>query len=227
MRIYNVIQLLEKEFNKNGDFLFAQNQKLYMRNQFDFYGLTAKRRREIQNICIKDHLLSLTNNFEKIIKILWTKKEREYQYCAQELILINAKDFQIKDIKLFEFMIINKPWWDTIDFIAPKILGAYFKLYPEEVKEKIDQWIGSKNIWLQRSCIIFQLKYKQQTNTQLLRYIITSLSESKEFFINKAIGWMLREYSKTNAKWVVDFINTTKLHSLSIREGLKFIKQKN
>ena len=122
-------------------------------------------------------------------------------------------------------MIINKPWWDTIDFLAPKILGEYFKLFPEEIDKNIQKWISSNNIWLQRSSILFQLKYKETLNTQLLTKIILPLSNTKEFFINKSIGWILREYSKTNKDWVLDFIEKHKLSNLSIREALKHINK--
>ena len=121
-------------------------------------------------------------------------------------------------------MIINKSWWDTIDFVSPKILGKYFEIYPEEIEKTIQKWLNSNNIWLQRSCLLFQLKYKNKLNKFLLKKIINSLSNSNEFFINKAIGWILREYGKTNKNWVINFIKETDLNKLSVREGLKYLK---
>ena len=221
------IKDLKKEFSIHSNELVAQGQRAYMRNQFDFYGLTASKRREIQKPLFKKYNLSLNNNKEHIIKNLWNKEQRDYQYLAQELILQNAKQFKNTDIELFEFMITNKSWWDTIDFIAPKILGEYFKLYPQNIKQKANQWISSNNIWLQRSSLLFQLKYKENLNTELLTHVIHSLLDSEEFFVNKAIGWILREYSKTNSEWVCDFIDKTNLSKLSNREGLKFIKKVN
>jgi len=223
----NLLKSLESEFNKHSNLIIAKGQKAYMRNQFDFYGLRARVRREIQKPLFSQHSLLSKPNLEQVIRILWTKKERDYQYCAQELLFKNAIQFTRDDIKLFEFMITTKSWWDTIDFLAPKIIGYYFNLYPEEIDKQIKKWIYSDNIWLQRSCLIFQLKYKENLDTKLLAYIINSLLGSKEFFINKAIGWILREYSKTNEKWVVDFVQKTKLNSLSEREALKVINRKN
>ena len=226
MEITAFICSLEKEFNKHSNQIVAKSQQAYMRNQFDFYGLTASQRREIQKPIIKNHITLLKNNLEQITETLWKKEQRDYQYCAQELILQNAKQFKISDIYLFEFMIKNKSWWDTIDFLSPKILGAYFKLYPETIEKQIEKWILSNNIWLQRSCLLFQLKYKENLNTKLLTHIIHSLLNSKEFFINKAIGWILREYSKTNKKWVSNFIEKTELNNLSTKEAVKFIEKK-
>ena len=222
MKPNEFINSLEKEFNKHSNQIVAKSQQAYMRNKFNFYGLTASQRREIQKPIIKKYIQLLKTNLEQLIKNLWEKEHRDYQYCAQELILHNTKQFKISDIYLFEFMIKHKSWWDTIDFVSPKILGIYFKLYPETIEKQIDKWIMSNNIWLQRSCLLFQLKYKENLNTQLLSHVIHSLSDSKEFFINKAIGWILREYSKTNQEWVIDFVKKTKLSNLSTKEALKF-----
>ena len=100
----------------------------------------------------------------------------------------------------------------------------YFKLYPEQRQIYVKNWLASGNFWLQRSAILFQLKYKDQVDTEMLSHVITSLLGSKEFFINKAIGWMLREYSKTNPSWVVNFAERHKLEKLSQKEALKLIK---
>ena len=216
--------MLEKGFKQKSNSLISLNQKAYMRNQFDFYGLTASQRREIQSPLLKKCHAVSKKYLKKITIELWKKEQRDYQYCAQELIFQNNKNLKIGDIQLIEFMITNKSWWDTIDFIAPKIIAKYFKLYPEKTESQIDKWIKSNNIWLQRSCLIFQLKHRENLDTHLLSYTIQSLLGSKEFFINKAIGWILREYSKTNQAWVMDFVQKTNLNSLSQREALKFIK---
>jgi len=193
-----------------------------MRNQFDFFGLTASKRREIQKLHFNSFKIKDLNEF---IILLWNLNQRDYQYIAQELLYSNYKKFKVKDIKLFEYMIINKPWWDTIDFLSPKILGKYFKLYPDEIEKNTQKWLASDNIWLKRSTLLFQLKYKDELNTELLSKIIDSLSNSKEFFINKAIGWILREYGKTNKDWVINFVKKNKLSNLSNREALKHINK--
>tara|TARA_R110001583_G_scaffold77623_1_gene211173 strand:+ start:4724 stop:5020 length:297 start_codon:yes stop_codon:yes gene_type:complete len=96
-------------------------------------------------------------------------------------------------------------------------------MYPEEIEMYIEKWLKSNNIWLQRCALLFQLKYKEELDTNLLSYIINSLLGSKEFFINKAIGWVLRAYSKTNPKWVIEFTDITELNALSRREALRLI----
>ena len=224
MDIDLLVKSIEKEFIRYSNPLIAKKQEKYMRNNFKFFGLLANQRRKIQNPFIKNILDFDEKKFNEFIIILWNKKQRDFQYFSQELVYFNHYNFKCKDKDLFEYMIINKSWWDTIDFVSPKILGKYFEIYPDKIEKTIQKWLNSKNIWLQRSCLLFQLKYKNKLNKFLLEKIINSLSNSNEFFINKAIGWILREYSKTNKNWVINFIRETDLNKLSVREGLKYLK---
>jgi 3-methyladenine DNA glycosylase AlkD len=218
------IKSLETEFilHKNKNIAIAQKQ--YMKNKFEFYGIKTPLRRELQKPFLVVKYLPNKSNLEFIVKELWLKPQRELQYFSQELVKKYTKQFEKKDIELFEFMIVNNSWWDTIDFIAVNLVGAYFKKYPEQVEIYVEKWLRSGNIWLQRSAILFQLKCKQELDTELLVRIINNLLGSKEFFINKAIGWILREYGKTNPVWVKKFVQKTTLSKLSRREAIRLLK---
>ncbi len=219
----NFISSLEKEFLSISNPENARKQKAYMRNQFEFYGIKAGDRKEIQKPFLNKQYLPLKEDMLIIVKELWSKPEREYQHFAQEFVFKYSKKFELKDIELLEYMVMQKSWWDTVDYIAYKLMGQYFKLYPEQIETYINKWLNSKNIWLQRSALLFQLKYKEDLNTELLSLIINRLLGSKEFFINKAIGWVLREYSRTAPSWVIEFVNKTALHPLSKREALRLL----
>ena len=217
------INRLKTEFEQNANPEIALKQKAYMKNQFEFYGIKTPVRRKIQKHFFAKKYLPPKIKLETIIKTLWEKPEREYQYFSQELTFRYINQFERKDIALFEFMIINKSWWDTIDFIAPKLVGEYFKIYPEQRNTFIEKWIVSNNIWLQRTAILFQLNYKSDLDKDFLAYVINSLLGSKEFFINKAIGWILRQYSRFNPNWVIEFTKQTQLDKLSYKEALRLI----
>ena len=103
------------------------------------------------------------------------------------------------------------------------ILGKYFKKYPRQIESTTKRWVKSGNIWLQRSALLFQLKYKDEMDTDLLEELIPQLSGTKEFFLNKAIGWILRQYGRFNPEWVRDFLNKHELANLSVREASKYI----
>ncbi len=225
-RIANFITLLTDEFEKHANPQNAIKQKAYLRNQFEFYGIKAPIRNDIQKLFFKKDNLPTKNEANQIIRTLWTKDKREYQYFAQELAHKYAKQFDEKSMTLFEEMATHKSWWDTVDVIAPKLMGEFLRKSPEKREKYSEKWIKSENIWLQRSAILFQLRYKTETDTELLAKTILTLRESDEFFIRKAIGWALREYGKTNAEWVINFVKKNKLSPLSQREAMRIINNK-
>jgi 3-methyladenine DNA glycosylase AlkD len=129
-------------------------------------------------------------------------------------------------IDLYVFMITTKSWWDTIDYIAANLVGKHFSRYPDQIPAYTEKWMNSGNFWLQRSALLFQLKYKKETDLNLLFDFIERLAHEDEFFIRKAIGWALREYSKTDPETVIKFVESHDLKPLSRKEALKVIERK-
>ena len=82
--------------------------------------------------------------------------------------------------------------------------------------------MASGQLWLQRVCLIFQLTYKEKTDAELLFRYVRQVADSKEFFLQKGAGWALRQYSKTDPAAVRNFLDTTRLSSLTRREGGKY-----
>ena len=224
MNVY--LSEVETAFKNHADPANAVGQKAYMRNQFDFLGIKSPIRKEIQRPFFRKENLPPKEALEGIVKTLWNMPEREFQYFAMELANKYSSEFVVDDIDLFEWMITHKSWWDTVDDVAPRLMGDYFMLFPDQRKKRVDLWLKTNNIWLKRSALLFQLRYKEEMDTEFLTYVINSLLGSKEFFINKAIGWILRQYSKSHPQWVIDFVNQTKLEPLSRREALKVINRK-
>lgn len=218
-----MIEELRKAFLKHANPEVAKQQSAYLKNQFLFYGLKSPERRSIQQPFLLRKNLPIKSEAFKIAAELWEMPERELHYFAMELLLKYDKDYSKEDLQFFEGLIVSNSWWDSIDVIAPKILGSFFLKFPELCELSVDRWIKSGNIWLQRSAILFQLKYKDKVDKGLLTSIIDRLLDEKEFFITKAIGWILREISKHDPDWVIEFINTHELQPLSKREGLKII----
>ena len=121
-----------------------------------------------------------------------------------------------------EWMITNHSWWDSVDSTNSHVIGKFFLQFPEYIKPTTSKWNKSSNKWLQRMSILFQLMYKDKTDTTLLAKYIENCALEEDFFIRKAIGWALRAYAYTDAKWVKEFIKThPHLSNLSKREALK------
>lgn len=200
----------------------AKNMKAYMKNNFEFLGIRTAERRKVQ----KEEFKKIPKDAEidkEFVRNLWNEEFREFQYAALDYLIKMRKKLKKDDILFIEELIRNKPWWDTIDPISSYLVGEICKNYPEVIDTYIIKWIEDENFWIRRSSIIFQLKYKEKTNTNILEKSIKFNINEKEFFIRKAIGWALREYSKTNKNWVSDFVKNNDMSGLSKREASKYL----
>lgn len=205
----------------------AKQMKKYMRNQFGFYGIKTTERRKITKTFMEKNNRPPYDEINEVIKKLWNEDNREYQYFAQELVLKYKKEWDESIIELFEYMVLNKSWWDTVDIIAKKLIGEYFLMYPYNLNFYYEKWLKSDSIWLNRVTLIYQLGYKKLTNEKYLFNAIERLKLKDEFFIQKAIGWSLREYSKIEPKIIKEYIIKNQLSNLATREGRKFMKNNN
>lgn len=218
-------QRLRELYQQHADPTIAKGAKAYMRNQFEFMGIPAPLRRQLNKGFLQSHPLPQPPELYTLVHHLWTEEEREFQYFAMDSLYTLRKRWQEDILQLFEHCVVQKSWWDTVDFIASKLVGEYFRRFPEQMYPRVLSWIGHKNMWLNRTAIIFQLSYKKNTDCALLTEAILRHAASKEFFHQKAIGWALRQYSYTNSAWVERFIADHTLQPLSVREGLKAIRR--
>lgn len=204
----------------------AVPMKSYMRDQFAFAGIDATARRALGAAYMKESGLPEARHYRAIVKELWALPEREYQYFAIEYAMKYKKHWDEEDITFFEWMATHKSWWDTVDYIAGKLIGPWLLKHPRHIKPITTRWNRSDDIWLQRLSLIFQLTYKDATDTALMTAHIKHLADSDEFFVRKAIGWALRQYSKHDTEWVQRFVKSTPLKPLSRKEALKIILKK-
>lgn len=198
----------------------ARAMEAYMRDQYPFLGVKAPMRREVMNAFFKLH-----SPRKEWVEPLWALPEREFACVAIDILVKVRKTLVPEDIALIEHCIVTNSWWDTVDGLASNVVGYLFDRYPTLRDEYAPKWASSDNMWLNRTAILFQLGYKGKTDEARLYDYIRQHAGSTPFFIQKAIGWALREYSKTNPESVVRFIEEHDLKPLSRREGLKWLNR--
>lgn len=213
---------MKKAFESREDKEKAMTMSKYMRNLFDFYGIPTPKRKEVYKDFIKSEKKLKKIDWEFLDKC-YEDDHREFQYLVYDYLIAMNKFLIFDDIPKIKKYIKTKQWWDTIDFLD-KVIGE-IGLKDNRVDKLMIEWSEDEDFWVRRIAIDHQLCRKKKTNAKLLETIIVNNFGSHEFFINKAIGWALRDYSKTDPKWVRDFLekNKDKMDKLSIKEASKYI----
>jgi 3-methyladenine DNA glycosylase AlkD len=217
------IDLLQSRIVEAANIDRAHSMSAYMKNHFEFYGVPAPQRKALLKAHYLQYPLKL-NEINTVVHKMWQLPQREMHYNAMDLLGKRKNKFEADDLSFIEYLITSNSWWDSVDYLAGTLLGAYFLKFPQHVYPAIERWEKDSNLWLHRSAIIFQLKYEENTDMDLLFYLCTRFSTHKDFFIRKAIGWALRSVYSHKKEAVLQFIERYPLSNLSKREALKHHK---
>lgn len=226
MIIMEHIQQLNEILSSHANQEKAEGMSAYMRHQFDFWGIPSPLRKEITANWRKEILHLESNLVIAICQSLWQLPQREFQYVAMDILQVFIKKANIEFAPYIEWFITSKAWWDTVDFLSVHIAGKYLQLYPGQQSVLLNNWNLHPSFWMNRCAIIFQLKYKNAIQDEWLRTCCLTHQSSQEFFIQKALGWMLREYAKTNPQAVIAILDSIELKPLTVREATKHMKSR-
>ena len=199
----------------------AEGMAAYMKGHFSYLGIKKPLRAEKTATQIRSFEGSIDDLFEAVF-LLWELEEREFQYVAMDLLERYKRLLKPEHLPHLKSLIVSKSWWDTVDKLSSNLVGFLILKNPG-LRGEVFLWGEEENLWLQRCSIIFQLTFKLNTDLDLLSTAIERHVRSKEFFLQKAIGWSLRQYARTDAKWVFDYVERTHLAPLSKREALKHL----
>lgn len=202
----------------------ALQMKNYMKGHFEFYGVKSPQRKIVVDQLKKIMKNEDVNTFKNLIDDLWKNSFRESQYIALDLLTWRKKSLTFDDLAWVKDLILVKSWWDTVDGLASNIVGNIVMQHSKNGIDAMSAWNQSSNMWLIRTSIIFQLKWKFQTDLPIMFQHILRHKLSKEFFINKASGWALRQASKFYPEEVAQFIKSNDdLSNLTKKEGIKYL----
>jgi 3-methyladenine DNA glycosylase AlkD len=213
---------LQEQFDKHRDNEKAVQMAAYMRNLFLFYGLPTPKRRALYKEFLKEEKRQMVIDWH-LLDRCYEDEHREFQYFVIDYLVAMQKRLTFDDVPRLKKYIKAKQWWDTIDGLTGIVGNIAF--VDERMDELMIEWSTDEDVWVRRIAIDHQLHRKDQTNIRLLETILVNNFGSSEFFINKAIGWSLRDYSKTNPDRVRNFIERYKdqMDPLSVREASKYL----
>ena len=197
----------------------------YMRGQFPFFGIKSPLRKALSRQLIRELGAPQGDALKTLCREGFGEPEREIHYFVCELLARQMRRLDPSFLLLVEELVQRKSWWDTVDILAPRVAGSLLLRFPDEKASFPDRWIKEGNIWLRRSALIFQLSYREKTDAgRLFQYALQS-TDSGEFFVQKAAGWALRQYARTEPGRVQEFIaDNPQLPALTRREGLKHLR---
>lgn len=217
---------IREQLEKYADPEQAGPMQAYMKTDQPFYGVKAPQRAVIFKEAKKKFPVQTREEYEAAVLQLWRGKTREEQYMGLDVATQFKKFRTAESWPLYEKLASEAENWDTLDWIASHLIGLLV-LKHRYFEKELERLAVSGNFWLRRTALLAHLKHKQETNAALLEKFILQMAHEDEFFIRKAIGWALREYSKTNPQWVIDFVekHADRLSPLSKKEALKVVER--
>lgn len=223
MSAKSLVEFVVGEFELLADPEQAKPMAAYMKTTQPFFGIKKPERVPVYRRMKKQFPPKTQRAYLAAIKALWGRPQRECQYAALEY-AVHFKDYvNYESMELYEQLIREGAWWDLVDILAAHLVGKVLLKDRERIEPILDNWIEDEDYWIRRTAILSQCRHKEKTNQEQLFSYCLKRAHEKEFFIRKAIGWALREYSYADPQAVKSFLlkNKSKLSGLSLREGAK------
>ena len=224
-----LVAAVRRELAARADPVKAPQMQAYMKSELPFRGVQAAGVRDVQREVFAAHPLGGFDDWRDTVLELWRHARfREERYAAIGLTghrLYREHALSLDALPLFEELIVDGAWWDLVDIVAARRIGPLLLEHPAELAPELRRWSRDGDRWRRRTSIICQLGAKNATDVQLLRDCIEANAADRDFFVRKAIGWALREYSKADGPWVRRYVREhQELSPLSRREALKWLE---
>lgn len=218
------ITKLQEIFNANQNKENAIKQEAYLKNQFKFLGIAKPDRARLEKQFVNETKLLSSEEIIAICFKLYNHEYREYKYVAQSVLKANYKKFDFAQIDKLTKLTLIDSWWENTDGFQ-SFLRNWLKINPSYIAVFVNKYCNDSDMWMRRLAIIAQLGLKAQTDFAAMSTAIEVNFDEDQFFIQKAIGWALRDYSKHDRLSVSTFIdeNKNKLSKLALREGSKYL----
>jgi len=224
----DVVERVTRAFEGARDAEKAPAMKAYMRDQFEFLGIPSPVRVALGRDALVGTGKPTEADLVAVSRSMWTKPEREFQYFAAWYLRRHQQVLTADFMDTARHLITTAPWWDTIDELAQNVVGPLVRR-DRTLVATMDAWIEDDDLWLARTAILHQNRWKTDTDAErLFRYCARRAGDT-EFFIRKAIGWALREYTRVDPDAVRRFVreHDAELSGLSKREALKWLDRRH
>jgi len=216
---------VSSEYAAKADPSIAAQMAAYMKTDEPFWGIKKPGQVPVLKAIVKQFPPANQRAYRSRVLELWRLPHREEKYAAIQYAKA-FKDFHVPaSIPLYEKMIREGAWWDSVDDVAINLVGMAWLKFRSDIEGLMDDWIVDDDLWIRRTAILGQLKHKDATDTVRLFGYCRDQADGKDFFIRKAIGWALRQHARTDPDAVRAFLAEMgdQLSGLSRREAAKHL----
>ncbi len=206
----------------------APGMQAYMKSELPYHGVAAPACRVIFREALATHPLPDRATWLATVHELWDDAtHREERYGALALVR-HRRYAAYRDhdaLPLYRHLVVTGAWWDLVDDVATHLVGPLLLAQPTDVRPALVGWATDPDRWLRRTSVICQLGATEATDLGLLALAVEANLDDRDFFLRKAIGWALRQYSRTDPAWVRAFVaaHHDRISGLSRREALKHV----
>ncbi len=221
----SLARFVQHELRNRADPAKAPLMAAYMKTDTPFYGVQKPERETLSRAMHARFIPPSWDAYTDGVQALWRLPHREEKYTAIEFAVRHKQFITPASLSLYEQLIREGGWWDLVDPVATLLVGRLLLQHRAEVRPAMENWVRDDDMWIRRAALLAHLKHKYKTDERQLFDHCLRLAGEKEFFIRKAIGWVLREYSKSAPDAVAAFLQAHRasLSPLSLREGSKHL----
>ncbi len=199
----------------------------YMKTDDLFFGVQSKDQEAIAKLAKARFPCLTLEEYGQVLQESWEIPGREGALVGFQVARVYKQYVTVNAWPMYVNCLKRCAWWDTLDAYATRLVSPVFLNNPQ-LRGEVWEWAGHSSMWMRRASILAHLKHKEDTHLPLFEDTLLKLASEQEFFIRKAIGWALRQYSYANPEWVAQFVDThhATLSPLSRKEALKVIQRK-
>ena len=225
----SLVRELERDLRAVGDEERSRGAKAYLKSDLEFIGVTAKPLRKVALDFLDRHPGFDGAWLKELAVVLWQQPVFELKAVAVALFERNVQLLEVADLELVERLLRRSHTWALVDWLCTKVAAPLVERDPAVTEATLRRWSIDDDFWIRRASMLAQLPALRAGggDFELFASLASSMVDEKEFFIRKAIGWVLRDVSKKRPGLAYSFLleHLDKVSGLTFREGSKYLHE--
>jgi 3-methyladenine DNA glycosylase AlkD len=217
---------IESQLRAVGDPERAEHEKRYLKSDLEHAGASVPAIRKIAKATLADHPTLDHDGVVGLVNALWARPLHECRMAAVDLLELRSDALRPADMKLVERLIRESRTWALADGLAANVAGALVERHPE-LSKTLDRWSSDEDFWVRRSALLAFLVPLRRGEGDFARFgrYADEMLEEREFFIRKAIGWVLRDTARKRPDLVYGWLEprASRASSVTVREAVKYL----